>query len=677
MASHESRSLPVVAWLQVGAAAAAMGFALASSPVAAADDGGAGTRTVASSDSARPTATRAEVSKAASPRLANTRGAQRPAAAVGLQQRHDTEPVATRAASSVAISPNRLSVNPLAVKDIPVAATANATAVATPSTGTGSVGGAKATAAAAADPTVVVTSIFHEMLRTEPTSAQLRNYERVLRFRGVKGVVSGIYNTTAFRQMEVNSYYLEMLGRTPTQTELRRGAFTLLWGREERLVASIAGTDEFYADSSAGGGVNGTQPSATTFVNLLYRSLLGQSADPDAAAIYIQQLQAGIKPRRVATQFVNSDAWRTVKVNEVYTVAELTGDPTAYVSKWFLNGGLRGITTKILSSTDSVAKLAAGVALPNLATGALLQDILLSSYSDFVASLKDKLGTEANPCGSAGTQCDEALYTMLSTGGTVRGIPNNAVNVTSIFAQVSDLIPTQNEVDMKQSLLYPLRDPSTTSLYLTGGPITAPGGIVLTANNGTYVIDGHHRWSALYVMNPYTSIAAIDLGYVPTPQDALKQTQMAIAAKEGYLPWKSAPGTNLFTVPKAAFYDEVNRYIWDDLTGDPTVPKALWTVKIDPTTQRPYVFDVFIDDFFDISLPDGPLSPVDQAKYTGMIQDYLWGNVERMRLYNTPIPDATPRDDMPQPVGNSYPPYLQLLETGKVLYDMPVISYLG
>ena len=76
-------------------------------------------------------------------------------------------------------------------------------------------------------------------------------------------------------------------------------------------------------------------------------------------------------------------------------------------------------------------------------------------------------------------------------------------------------------------------------------------------------------------------------------------------------------------------------------------------------------------------VPQGALTPEQAIQYTALIQNYLWGNVERMRVYNQPVPNATGRSFMPQPVGNSYPPYLQLLETGAVSYTLPVISYLG
>ncbi len=682
MTVDQKRVLPVLKWLQVGGAAAAVGIALAGAPTATADDGGSNAAATRSSAQRQAPVRAARSGSDHAPAAARSASTPRPAAAV------DGNP---RASAAIAVP----------------ASTAN------PLTATGGVPAASAKAAAVTNSETVVNSLFHEMLRRDPTSTELKTYGRVVSspFGGVSRAVTRIYNSTDFRQTVVNNYYLDMLGRTPTQSELRQGSFQLAWGSTEKLVASIAGTSEFYADSAAGGGtteagVVRVPANSTSFVNLLYRSLLGESADPTAAAIYIQQLQSGVKPKKVATEFVNSDAWRTVKVNGIYTVAEVTGDPAPYVSAWFRSGGLRGITTSILSSDASVANLNAGVALPDLTSGALLQGILLSGYHEFVAGLKEQLGTATTGCGPTGdkTGCNQAFYDLMSTGGLDRGIPNTAIDTTTSFVQVSNLIPTQSNVDMNQSLVYPLRDPATTQLYLTGGNISAPGGIILTADNGNYVIDGHHRWSALYVMNPYTSIASIDLGYVPTPQDGLKETQMGIAAREGYLPWKAADGPNLYTVDEKAFDQQVYNYLWtEDLNTlpefqpplgkpwpdqpnvppDPGKPPRYLVYDTDPNSkgyQRPMVFNTFVNFLSLDGVPTGPTTgwtDAEKQQWSQPIEDYLWGNVLLMRQNNKPIPGATPRDDMPQPENNSYPPYLQLLDTGKVLYDMPVISYLS
>jgi len=546
------------------------------------------------------------------------------------------------------------------------------------------------------NPTAVVTGLFDEVLRRDPTAAELQNYLNRLKLLGVNNVVAGLYSSDAFRQNAVNNYYVELLGRTPTQQELSRGAMRLALGTPERFAASIAGSNEFYAYSASGGGPYGPTPSTTSYVNLLYRSMLGESTGPSATPL-IQSIDQGLPIARAANQFVTSDAYRTVKVGEIYQVLGQAATPTdiaGYVKSWFLEGGQGGISRSLLATTANVQRIEAGlVPLPDVASAALLQGYFLSTYSDFVKGIKQQLqaglpSLDGQLYGCKGSvdssKCNQAFYTLMSTGGLDRGIPNAALQTATNFVQVSTLIPTQNNVDMNQSLIYPLRDPTTAALYLKGGPISAPGGIILTADNGAYVIDGHHRWSALYVVNPYTSIASIDLGYVPTPQAALEETQMSIGAREGYLPWKAADGPNLFTVDETTFKAQVFDYIWNPQIATAPDGLKLRQDDMDPNSkgyQRPVVFNdftQFLTDSVAISgVPAGALTDQQALTYTQPIEDYLWGNVLRMRQYNQPIPGATPRADMPQPLGNAYPPYLQLLETGQVIYTLPAISSLG
>ena len=536
-----------------------------------------------------------------------------------------------------------------------------------------------------AAPSVVITNLFREVLRADPTADQLQNYLGVWNLTGINGVVAGLYSSTAFRQIVVNNYYMEMLGRTASQSELSWGTTALTWGMPEPVyAASIAAQPEFFQGSALNGGSYGTQPSATTFVNLLYRSLLGEPADPTMAPIYVQQLQAGRPTGLVALEFVTSDAFREIKINEIYSVAGLApSDPTPYLNNWLFNGGLAGITTEILTSQASVDVLSGNVVLPNMTAVRQLQEILLASYfkgpgegnaqqpPQFVDLVNQYFGVDENgqPCPNS-SLCNVPLLTLLNKAAE-RGIPSSSINTTSIAAQVTSLIPTQSEIDMDKSIAFPLRNREETDgsyplpLYLTGGTITHPAGVILTANDGTYVLDGHHRWSTIYTMNPYTAVQSIDLGYVPSPQDGLIEIQMAIIDRDKAFKPQTVDGTNLLTVTKDVFYPAVKNYIElpynaKDDQGNPVVvtPDALNTVN---------TFAKFL------GLPQG------QENYDTNLaaaQDYLWKNVQRMQTYNQPYPEVTSRKYMPQPSGNDYPPYLQLLETA-VIYTVPVISYLG
>lgn len=509
------------------------------------------------------------------------------------------------------------------------------------------------------DPTAVVTGLFREILREDPTLAELQGYLNLFKLTGINGVVAGLYSSTQFRQTEVINNYLELLARTPTARELSWDTSALMWGLPEPvLAASLAGSREFYQDSSSGGGPLGVQPSATTFVSLLYRTLVGQTPDPTVAPTYVQRLQSGLPSGLVARQFVTTDTYRQAKIEEIYQVvlgrAPTTDELSQYERGWFLNGGLAGIGTVLLAGSANVERIQSGaVTLPDMVAVAQLQELLLAQYTSDPNGFANLMNTllnadQAHPCSESSTTCNTALYKLLVASGTERGIPNSSMQVTPISANVATLIPTQNEIDMTKTLR-PLQDPVTLEQYMAGGTVLHVGGAVITADDGTYIVDGHHRWSAIYIINPYALVSAVDIGYVPNPQDALKQTQIGVAAQLGYLKTSSTSGDNLFTVDRPTFVTTANDFI---LTGpDPTRVLNDFTkyLGLDPAAT--------------------------QAEKLASIDDYLWSNVLRMRQYNYYVPGATNRDVMPQ--AEPQAPILQYLQGGTLSYSFPTISYLG
>ncbi|WP_328362799.1 ParB/Srx family N-terminal domain-containing protein [Mycobacterium sp. NBC_00419] len=521
--------------------------------------------------------------------------------------------------------------------------------------------------AAVTNPTAVVTGLFNQVLRINPTATELQNYLDVFNLTGVNGVVAGLYSSTAFRQTEVNNFYLELLGRPATQQELAWDTTRLMWGLSEPVfAASIAGSKAFYESSADGGGPLGPVPTATSYVNLLYRTLLGQAADPTALSAYVQELQAGLPIGLAALQFVTSDAYRQAKVQEIYSVlgeTATTEEITKYVQNWFWNGGLAGIATSLLATSSNVGNIEGGqVVLPDMAAAAQLQQLLLAAYTETPEGFVKLYGTLVGDCSDTGSAAciNPALYSLLTTGGADRGLSNSSLTLKSITVQVADLIPTQNEIDLKKSLKFPLQDPASLTTYFSGGVIQPFGNPIVTADGGAYIIDGHHRWSAIVLINPNTQVAALDLGYVPTPQDGLKEAQIGVAATKGFLAVSPGGGINLYTTDEQTFNTAVRGYIEtaaDAHTQEPP-PNIPWT------DQVLNVFTTYLG-------LDGQTT---DQKYTS-IENYLWSNVLRMRALNPFIPGATSREVMPQtdplPVTQGY------LASGALSYSFPTISYLG
>ena len=508
------------------------------------------------------------------------------------------------------------------------------------------------------NPTAVVTGLFNQVLREDPTAEELQNYLGVLARTGVNGVVAGLYSSSQFRQQEVANYYLELLNRPATEKEISWGATRLMWGTPEPLfAASIAGSQDFYQASSSGGGTAGVQPSANTYVNNLYRTLLGTPEDAAIAAAYIQQLNNGRPVRSIAVQFVTADPFRQAKVQEIYAVLGQTAtqsEITSAVENWFAAGGLAGIATSLLATSTNVAEIESGqVVLPDMVAAAQLQELLLAAYTStedgFVKTLNRLLNVDsASPCPSSPT-CNVPLYNLLTQGGPERGLTNGALTVTYGVSDVATMVPTQNEIDLEKSLKFPLQNPGTLETYFAGGVIQPFGNPVITSDDGNYIVDGHHRWSALYLVNPFTEIATVDIGYVPNPQAGLKETQIGVVAQLGYLKVSIGGGYNVYTVDRTTFDTKISEWILAGAQTDEVLAVFRSNLGISDTATEP--------------------------EQLTAIENYLWTNVQRMRALNPYVPGATNREVMPQ--AEPLDPILAFMGSGLLSYSFPTISYLG
>jgi hypothetical protein len=170
------------------------------------------------------------------------------------------------------------------------------------------------------------------------------------------------------------------------------------------------------------------------------------------------------------------------------------------------------------------------------------------------------------------------------------------------------------------------------------------GGPIITGGDGRYIVDGHHRWSSIYVINPDAAIEAVDLGHEVAPQNYLKVTQMAIGAELGYLQVQTVEGQNLFTIG----HDDFDAWVKATITGGKD--------------------------------PQGVLDVFQRLRGLNGLQavaDFLWGNVESLRAFNLPLPGVTSRDYMPQPPSDGLASLLIWFESGQLNSRFPVVARLG
>lgn len=184
------------------------------------------------------------------------------------------------------------------------------------------------------------------------------------------------------------------------------------------------------------------------------------------------------------------------------------------------------------------------------------------------------------------------------------------IRTQNISPKVTKLTPTQNEIDLDNSLGYPLKNPQDLAKVLDGG-VQAPGGnAIVTASGGKYIVDGHHRWSQVYAINPEASIKAMDIGKTSTPAAALKSTQLGIAANLGTVPTQSVEGVNL--------------------------------LDIDKNTLGAYIRKTLEPEGLQIFKEKGKANDIE-----GVIE-YIWGNIQKMKKTSMPVDGAPKRDFMPQ-----------------------------
>lgn len=154
-----------------------------------------------------------------------------------------------------------------------------------------------------------------------------------------------------------------------------------------------------------------------------------------------------------------------------------------------------------------------------------------AEYQDFVAVLKQKIQ-------------DPKFQAFLDMGLGDGDVGDDKIAVKVDDIPVQNLQPTQSQIGLADSLGYlSQKDPKGSAALATGQVKPQNiGGRIITAN-GKYVIDGHHRWSQVYLLNPDAKIPAINFqagGVFDSPEGALKLAHLAIAATDKDVPLKKA-----------------------------------------------------------------------------------------------------------------------------------------
>lgn len=182
---------------------------------------------------------------------------------------------------------------------------------------------------------------------------------------------------------------------------------------------------------------------------------------------------------------------------------------------------------------------------------------------------------------------------------------------------VSQLMPTQSEIDLDKSLKHALVNKESFKKTFTD-PIEINKPIVTFRQN--YVIDGHHTWLQAIAINPKGKILSFNYDGDISPIQMLKAVQGTIAAvkaddnnNNGKLPSSKVDGPNFF----------------DDSFDEKKIRK-------------------YLEDTFDESLTNIYCKYLDSCKNKKDIIEYLTERLLDIKSNNYPFESAPSRENMPQ-----------------------------
>lgn len=152
---------------------------------------------------------------------------------------------------------------------------------------------------------------------------------------------------------------------------------------------------------------------------------------------------------------------------------------------------------------------------------------------------------------------------------------NISLNQARESKYTKSLIPTQSEIDITKSLVWGLKGGekevnaenacATIDKFFSGEAIKLGKGEGLPiVTFGSYIIDGHHRWSQVYCFNPSAKMACVDFEGDLSPLEMLKATQGCIAAIRKNVPSAIVEGSNMFTASEKEISNFISKTIIDE-----------------------------------------------------------------------------------------------------------------
>ena len=300
--------------------------------------------------------------------------------------------------------------------------------------------------------------------------------------------------------------------------------------------------------------------------------------------------------------------------------------------------------------------------------------------ADFKDALVDSLNAEKEKCNLSNPQNGNVDLSNINSPWDSKRLEKLGLINKLVSIKVKDLQPTQNEIGLQNSLDFALTQDDATQ-YFSEKPIMIAGPIL--TYKGTHVLDGHHRWSQLYMLNPEAEILAFNIEEKEgvDPEGMLKLLQKAIGAYFGSLPQASSDGTiNVFS-DKTKIDDYLNcrfrkNKADSSMCSSVDIPKSTEGKEGNEkkcieceNNKHKFAQDSFIDSY----IKENKLTIKTNDSKRDIVKEHIRNNinlfVEEMKKKNENLKSNPNRTDMPQTDGPKNLKIEQIKDPSDIIKD--------
>jgi len=211
--------------------------------------------------------------------------------------------------------------------------------------------------------------------------------------------------------------------------------------------------------------------------------------------------------------------------------------------------------------------------------------LLIENFRKFIKEEESKLDKVSNILSNPGTSLDQYVsvlkryakdptFDKLASAGATDGDPNDeVVTVKPATVAAGSLTATQSEIGFGNSLgdqVINKYDATRTALGLVMNPIAMSDNkgnpSRLLVFNGKFILDGHHRWSQVMMVNPTGKVATdnVTRPALDDEEQTLKAIQFAIAATADQVITKPFKGKDLMSSSE----DEVYQFVMENVSDE-------------------------------------------------------------------------------------------------------------